>query len=77
MSLDLEKAEHCHERPSADSVSAYMEDKDLVLIIDGVESRLPGGAIGASLNKHGEVEVFVRASFVASVVDLSNAEPGS
>lgn len=79
VSLTQSKTDHEHdcEKPSVESISAYMDGKDLILIIDGVESRLPGGGIGASLDEDGEVEVFVRASFVASVADLSNAEPGS
>lgn len=67
----------CEESPSVESVSAYLEDGDLVLIVDGSESRLPGGAVSANLTDEGNVEIFVRAAFFASMADLSSASPGS
>lgn len=64
-------------KPSVESVSAYLDEGDLVLVIDGSESRLPGGAVSANLTDEGDVEIFIRAAFVASMADLSSVAPGS
>lgn len=64
-------------KPSVESVSAYLNNGELVLFIDGVESRLPGGAISANLTDEGDVEIFIQAAFVASMADLSSATSGS
>lgn len=74
---DESNTEHHCDDPSAESLSAYMDGDDLVLVIDGVESRLPGGAVSANLTSERQVEVFVRASFTVTMADLSNVAPGS
>jgi hypothetical protein len=53
------------------------EDGNLVLIIDGVECRLPGAIASATLVENHQVAINVSANFYAKAVDVSGYTVGS
>lgn len=52
-------------------------DGDLILIIDGVEARLPAGNASASVGDDGKIGVSVYANFFAQAVDVTRTPSGS
>lgn len=50
---------------------------DLILIIDGVEARLPAGNANASVGDDGKVSVYAYTNFFAKAVDVIAAPTGS
>lgn len=53
------------------------EEGNLVLIIDGVLTRLPGASASASLNEDGKIVAYVYAQFHATTVDMTAGVEGS